>query len=92
MMNADVHGHFNRGAGELMYTPDDPAATTLEAVIEAEGICTGIAKRDAQLRGDFTLHGVTRTVALEVEHFGPVTSHDGDTSVGRLRTSIDRSD
>jgi len=124
MMIADVHGHFNRIAGELMYTPDDPAATTLEAVIEAEGICTGIAKRDAhlrsadffdvpqfphiifkstgvelegrelrRLRGDFTLHGVTRAVALEVEHFGPVTSHDGDTSVGlRLRTSIDRGD
>jgi len=124
MMIADIHGHFNRVAGELMYTPDDPVAMTLEAVIEAEGVCTGIAKRDAhlrsadffdvphfphitfkstgveledrelrRLRGDFTLHGVTRTVVLEVEHFGPVTAHDGDTSVGlRLRTSIDRGD
>lgn len=124
LMIADVHGHFNRISGELMYAPDDPAATSLEAVIEAETICTGIAKRDEhlrsadffdvphfphitfkstgaelegpelrRLRGSFTLHGVTRPVVLEVECFGPVTSHDGDTSVGlRLRTSIDRND
>jgi polyisoprenoid-binding protein YceI len=124
MMIADVHGHFSRIAGELIYAPDDPGATTLEAVIEAEGICTGIAKRDAHLRsadffdvphfphvtfrstgveleggelrrmrGELFLHGVTRTVTLEVERFGPVTSHDGETSVGlRLGTRIDRED
>ena len=50
MMIADVHGHYNRISGELMYSPDDPAASTLEAVIEAEAICTGIAKRDDHLR------------------------------------------
>jgi polyisoprenoid-binding protein YceI len=124
MMIADVHGHFNRIAGELMYAADDPAATTLEAVIEAEGVCTGIAKRDdhlrsadffdvarfphilfrssgaeledgrlRRLRGALTIHGVTRPAALEVEHFGPVTSQDGDTSVGlRLSASVNRED
>lgn len=124
MTIADVQGNFSRISGEVGFDPDKPAATTLEAVIEAEAICTGIAKRDdhlrsadffdvprfphitfkstgaqleggklRRLRGDFTLHGVTREVVLEVERFGPVTSHDGDTSIGmRLRASIDRTD
>jgi len=124
MMIADVHGHFNRIAGELLYAPDDPAVTALEAIIEAEGICTGIAKRDEHLRsadffdvprfphitfkstsvalegadlrrmrGQLALRGVTRLVELEVERFGPLTAHDGDTSIGlRLSTRINRED
>ncbi|HEY6000121.1 MAG TPA: YceI family protein [bacterium] len=50
MTVADVHGHFNRIAGELIFDAARPAATALEAVIETEGICTGIQKRDEHLR------------------------------------------
>jgi polyisoprenoid-binding protein YceI len=122
MLIADVHGHFSRIAGELLYDPDDPAATTLEAVVEVESLCTGIAKRDEHLRsadffdlarfphitckstraelengelrrmrGSLTLHGVTRAEVMEVQHYGPVRSDDGDTSIGlRLTARIDR--
>lgn len=124
MMIADVHGHLGRISGELIYAPDDPGSMTLEAVIEAETICTGIAKRDdhlrsadffdvahhphiifkstrvrlegaepRQLHGELALHGVTRPVVLEVQRFGPVTSSEGETSVGlRLNTTLDRRD
>ena len=44
--------------------------------------------------GDLTIHGVTKPVALETEHFGPVTSPwGGEVSVGfTATTKLNRSD
>lgn len=52
------------------------------------------AKGRAKVHGDLTLHGVTRPVVLEVEHFGPVTSpFGGEVTVGFTATTrVDRED
>lgn len=74
MLIAAVHGHFSRIAGELLFDPENPAATTLEAVIEVEGLCTGIAKRDEHLRSAdfFDLarfpHITCRSTGVELEN------------------------
>jgi polyisoprenoid-binding protein YceI len=74
MLIADVHGHFSRIAGELLYDAKNPAATTLEAVVEVESLCTGIAKRDEHLRSAdfFDLarfpHIVCRSTGVELEN------------------------
>lgn len=47
---ADVRGQFNRLSGTVSFDPADPGGLSLEAVIEAAGIYTGIAKRDEHLR------------------------------------------
>jgi len=60
MMVNRVLGQFNGLAGTIGFTPGDPASLTAEAVIAAQGVHTGIAKRDEHLRSrEF----------LEVEHF-----------------------
>lgn len=48
----------------------------------------------ATVHGDLTIHGVTRPVALEAEHFGPVKSPwGGEVSVGFTATArINRQD
>jgi polyisoprenoid-binding protein YceI len=44
-----------------------------------------------RLRGELSIRGVSRPVTLEVEHAGPVSSQDGDTSIGlRLSCAVDR--
>jgi polyisoprenoid-binding protein YceI len=47
---ADVRGQFNRIGGTVTFDPADSAGLSLEAVIDAAGIYTGIAKRDEHLR------------------------------------------
>lgn len=48
----------------------------------------------AKVHGDLTIHGVTRPVILEVQHFGPVKSPwGGEVSVGfSAAARLDRSD
>ena len=94
MLIADVHGHFSRIAGELLYDPENPAATTLEAVVEVEGLCTGIAKRDEHLRSaDFFdvarfPHIVCRCTGVELEN-GDVARMRGTLSLhGVTRSEV----
>jgi polyisoprenoid-binding protein YceI len=55
-----VRGQFNRISGTLCFDPGAPALGSVEAVIEAAGVYTGISKRDEHLRSpDF----------LDVERF-----------------------
>jgi polyisoprenoid-binding protein YceI len=55
-----VRGQFNKISGTLLFDPAAPALGSVEAVIEAGGVYTGIAKRDEHLRSpDF----------LDVERF-----------------------
>jgi polyisoprenoid-binding protein YceI len=51
-------------------------------------------KSRATVHGDLTIHGVTRPVALEAEHFGPVKSPwGGEVSVGfTAAVKLDRRD
>jgi polyisoprenoid-binding protein YceI len=49
------------------------------------------AEREVLVRGELTMRGVTRPVALDVAFAGPVTSDDGDTSMGfRATTALNR--
>ena len=50
------------------------------------------AGRDLSVHGDLTIHGVTRSVILAAEHFGPVKSPwGGEVSIGVIcRGTIDR--
>ncbi len=51
-------------------------------------------KGRASVHGDLTIHGVTKPVVLDAEHFGPVTTPwDDDMSIGFSATTIlDRRD
>jgi polyisoprenoid-binding protein YceI len=50
MMVSNVHGQFNKLSGTIQFDPADIAHSSVEAEIEAEGIWTGIQKRDEHLR------------------------------------------
>lgn len=50
MMIADVRGQFNRISGTIHFYPDDLPRSSVEAIIDADGIYTGIMKRDEHLR------------------------------------------
>jgi len=50
MMVTFVRGHFKDIHGTLVFDPADPGATSVEATIEASGIWTGEADRDAHLK------------------------------------------
>jgi hypothetical protein len=50
MMVTFVRGHFKDIHGTLVFDPADPGATSVEATIEATGIWTGEAARDAHLK------------------------------------------
>jgi len=64
MMVTHVRGHFKDIHGTLVFDPAEPRATSVEAVIDAAGIWTGEADRDAHLKSaDF----------LDVEHHPKIT-------------------
>ena len=49
MMAAHVRGQFNRLCGSAQFDPADRSSLTLEVTIDATGLYTGIAQRDAHL-------------------------------------------
>lgn len=49
MMVNNVRGHFNKVGGAIHFDPADAAKSSVEAEIDAAGICTGIKKRDEHL-------------------------------------------
>ena len=54
MMVTYVRGHFKNIRGSLFFDPANRRAASVEATIDAGGICTGEPDRDAHLRsGDF---------------------------------------
>jgi polyisoprenoid-binding protein YceI len=50
MMVADVRGQFNKISGTIQFDPSDIGNSSVEIVIDASGIYTGIQKRDNHLR------------------------------------------
>jgi len=85
MMIADVRGQFNKISGIIHFDPADAAHSSVEAVIEAGGIYTGIAKRDEHLRSpDF----------LDVEKYPRIifrSSNAERSDVNRLKVTGDLS-
>jgi polyisoprenoid-binding protein YceI len=64
MMVTFVRGHFKNIHGALVFDPANPSAASVEVTIDAAGIWTGEADRDAHLKGaDF----------LDVEHHPKIT-------------------
>src|SRR3954464_7232905 len=64
MMITNVRGGFKKVTGTVVYDPETPAASTVQADIDAASISTNDDQRDAHLRsGDF----------LDVEHFPAIT-------------------
>jgi len=50
MMVTNVRGQFNKISGEIYFDPSGITRSSVEAVIDASGIYTGIKKRDDHLR------------------------------------------
>lgn len=50
MVVAKVRGQFARWSGSVLTTDGDPASASVEAVIDASSIETGVADRDAHLK------------------------------------------
>jgi len=51
MMISTVRGEFTGIAGTVIYDPRDPAHDSVDATIDCTTVNTGVAKRDAQLKG-----------------------------------------
>lgn len=51
MMISTVRGEFTGIAGTVIYDPKDPTHDSVEATIDCGTVNTGVAKRDAQLKG-----------------------------------------
>lgn len=79
MMVANVRGQFNKISGTINFDPDDVAKSSVDVVIDASGIYTGIPKRDDHLRSpDF----------LDVEKFPHIlfkSAHVAGAGENRLR-------
>jgi polyisoprenoid-binding protein YceI len=56
LMITNVRGAFSSVQGTVVYDPDDPAASSVEAVIDAASINTNEAQRDAHLKSADFLH------------------------------------
>ena len=50
MMVSWVHGHFTKVSGTLDFDPGNMADLSVEVEIDASSLCTGVAKRDADLK------------------------------------------
>lgn len=50
LMISNVKGEFTQVSGAVVYTPDDPAASRIEAAIEVNSINTREPKRDEHLK------------------------------------------
>lgn len=50
MMISNVRGNFDKISGVVNYDPANPAASSVEAVIDVNSINTGVADRDNHLR------------------------------------------
>jgi polyisoprenoid-binding protein YceI/DNA-binding MarR family transcriptional regulator len=50
MMIANVRGEFTKVSGTIVYDPENPANSSVEAVIDASSIATNDPQRDAHLR------------------------------------------
>ena len=77
MMVTFVHGHFKDIHGTLIFDPGDPGVTSVEATIEACGIWTGEAARDAHLKSedflDVEKHPKITFAGKQVELAGELT-------------------
>jgi polyisoprenoid-binding protein YceI len=51
MMISTVRGEFTGVTGSVTYDPKDPTRDAVEATIDCTTVNTGVAKRDAQLKG-----------------------------------------
>lgn len=125
MMISNVKGQFTGVSGTLTYDPANPAASSVEATIDANSIKTGEEQRDTHLKsadffdaakyptlsfkstsvkrtgddaaevtGDLTIHGVTRSVTFKVEGPTPPGKDPwGNTRIGvSAVTKINRKD
>lgn len=121
---AKVRGQFSRWTGSVVAPDGDFGRASLQVVIDASSIDTGVADRDAHLRsadfldveqhpeltftstrveraasdrlrvvGELTIKGVTREVALDVEHLGMAKDPWGNERAAfSAKTSVDRKD
>jgi len=74
MMISTVRGEFTGIAGTVTYDPQDPAHDSVEATIDCSTVNTGVAKRDAQLKGpdffDVARHPQMKFKSIRVEAAG----------------------
>ena len=120
---SSVRGKFTDFAVTIVYDDKDVTKSTVNAVIKAASIDTGIERRDAHLRnadffdvekfpeitfkssrvekqgggfvahGTFTMHGVSKEIALPFTLNGVRKAADGKTTLGvTARTTINRRD
>jgi len=124
MMIANVRGEFAKVSGSFAYDSENPANSTIDAVIDVASLRTNDSDRDQHLksadffdlekypqitfrsksvqpedgellvRGDLTIHGVTREIPLRVEGPTPEAKDPwGNIRVGATATGkINRKD
>ncbi|GER88344.1 polyisoprenoid-binding protein [Dictyobacter vulcani] len=123
MVVSTVRGQFNAVRGTLNLDEANPAASSVEAEVDAASIDTHDGNRDGHLRsadffdvekfptitfkstkvensdgdykvtGDFTMHGVTKSVTFDVEYSGFVRDPYGLDRAGfSAQTKINRKD
>lgn len=121
---SSVKGTFDDFSGTFTFDPADPAAASVEAVIQTASVSTGNEKRDEHLRapdffdvaqfptitfkstavemsgpgegvlkGNLTMHGVTKEVTLALTFNGTITDPWGNEKAGFSAVGkLDRTD
>ena len=87
LMVTNVRGSFRGVKGTVSYDPDNPSATTVQAVIDASTLSTNDNERDTHVKGadfldverypniEFTSTGAKKTGDSELEISGSLTVH-----------------
>jgi polyisoprenoid-binding protein YceI len=79
MMISNVRGEFTKVSGKVLWDPEDPSSTSIEATIDATSINTREPQRDAHLKSPDFLD-VEKYPVIEF-HSTQVNSDDGELEV-----------
>ncbi len=75
MMISTVRGDFAGINGAVLYDPADPEKSSVQATIDCNTLNTGVAKRDAQMKGpeffDVNKYPTMRFKSTRIENAGP---------------------
>ncbi len=97
LMVSTVRGHFNVMRGQLHIDEQEPAQSWVEAEVDATSVDTRtrverVSDQEFQVTGDFTIHGVTRSVTFDGEYSGQSNIMGRQRAGLSARTKINRKD
>ena len=82
-----VRGRFTSFSGTVVIDPPHPEATLIDVDIDASSVDTAMPVRDAQVRGELTIRGISQPVRLDVDVLGRAPDVQGNPRLGLTATA-----